>query len=34
MNERSERIEITVPQAHWCTAPRHSVALDDGVVHR
>lgn len=34
MSERSERIDITVPKAHWCTARRHSVTCHDRMVHQ
>lgn len=30
----SERAIVTVPQAHRCTAGRHSVTLHDGMVHQ
>lgn len=34
MSERSERLIIKVPFAHWCTARHHSVTPRDEMVHQ
>lgn len=34
MSERSERVIITAPSAHWGTARRTPVTLHDEMVHQ